>query len=156
MEHHKIEAATRTKSPFSWKDLVVECATLNVRCLVWSVHVPSWSNAKLAAVLVNYYQSGVLFAPMFTFVGIRKELEHHKIEEETHIKSSFSWKGLVREYTSFARTLAHFGFVVAVGVLSWRGPVQNLLSSKQIMNTSFDSFRLVNTYGAFGHVGKER
>ena len=28
--------------------------------------------------------------------------------------------------------------------------VQNLLSSRQIMNTSFDSFRLVNTYGAFG------
>ena len=28
--------------------------------------------------------------------------------------------------------------------------VQNLMSSRQIMNTSFDSFRLVNTYGAFG------
>ena len=28
--------------------------------------------------------------------------------------------------------------------------VQNLLSSRQQMNTSFDSFRLVNTYGAFG------
>ena len=28
--------------------------------------------------------------------------------------------------------------------------VQNLLSSRQAMNTSFDSFRIVNTYGAFG------
>ena len=28
--------------------------------------------------------------------------------------------------------------------------VQNLLSSRQAMNTSFDSFRTVNTYGAFG------
>ncbi len=28
--------------------------------------------------------------------------------------------------------------------------VQNLLSSKQMMNTSFDSLRIVNTYGAFG------
>ncbi|KAK3606108.1 hypothetical protein CHS0354_006472 [Potamilus streckersoni] len=34
--------------------------------------------------------------------------------------------------------------------------VQNLLSSRQAMNTSFDPFRLVNTYGAFGSVTKER
>lgn len=34
--------------------------------------------------------------------------------------------------------------------------VQNLLSSNQQMNTSFDSFRLVNTYGAFGSITKER
>lgn len=35
-------------------------------------------------------------------------------------------------------------------------PTQNLVSSKQIMNTSFDTFKIVNTYGAFGSVGKER
>ncbi|XP_002737876.1 lipase maturation factor 1-like [Saccoglossus kowalevskii] len=34
--------------------------------------------------------------------------------------------------------------------------VQNLLSKYQAMNTSFDSLRLVNTYGAFGSVTKER
>ena len=28
--------------------------------------------------------------------------------------------------------------------------VRNLLSTRQAMNTSFDSFRIVNTYGAFG------
>ena len=35
-------------------------------------------------------------------------------------------------------------------------PVLNLLSSEQRMNTSFDPFELVNTYGAFGSVGRER
>jgi hypothetical protein len=35
-------------------------------------------------------------------------------------------------------------------------PVMNLVSSKQIMNTSFDPLDLVNTYGAFGSVGKVR
>jgi hypothetical protein len=35
-------------------------------------------------------------------------------------------------------------------------PVINLLSPRQIMNTSFDPFELVNTYGAFGSVGRER
>ena len=35
-------------------------------------------------------------------------------------------------------------------------PVLNIFSSHQIMNTSFDPLDLVNTYGAFGAVGKER
>lgn len=34
--------------------------------------------------------------------------------------------------------------------------VQNLMSSRQIMNTSFNQWALVNTYGAFGAVGKVR
>jgi hypothetical protein len=35
-------------------------------------------------------------------------------------------------------------------------PVANLLSEHQAMNKSFEPFSLVNTYGAFGSVGKER
>ena len=35
-------------------------------------------------------------------------------------------------------------------------PVMNLVSSHQMMNASFDSVHLVNTYGAFGSVSKER
>jgi hypothetical protein len=40
-------------------------------------------------------------------------------------------------------------------ILSFR-PALNLLSSGQIMNTSYDPLELVNTYGAFGTVGQER
>jgi hypothetical protein len=40
-------------------------------------------------------------------------------------------------------------------VLSYR-PARNLLSRRQLMNASFDPFRLVNTYGAFGSVSRER
>jgi hypothetical protein len=35
-------------------------------------------------------------------------------------------------------------------------PAFNLMSPRQIMNTSFDPLNLVNTYGAFGTVGRER
>ncbi|HUQ67109.1 MAG TPA: lipase maturation factor family protein [Flavitalea sp.] len=35
-------------------------------------------------------------------------------------------------------------------------PIFNMLSPRQIMNTSFDPLDLVNTYGAFGTVGTER
>ncbi|WP_347159387.1 lipase maturation factor family protein [Pontibacter chitinilyticus] len=44
---------------------------------------------------------------------------------------------------------------VIIALLSFR-PAVNMLSSEQVMNTSFDPLNLVNTYGAFGTVGKER
>ncbi|MBV8142194.1 MAG: lipase maturation factor family protein [Verrucomicrobia bacterium] len=44
---------------------------------------------------------------------------------------------------------------VLVAILSI-GPVANMFSPHQIMNTSFDPLDLVNTYGAFGTVGRER
>jgi hypothetical protein len=44
---------------------------------------------------------------------------------------------------------------IMVVLLSWF-PVRNLLSSDQAMNASFDPFRLVNTYGAFGSVSRVR
>jgi hypothetical protein len=44
--------------------------------------------------------------------------------------------------------------VCVVAFLSVR-PVLNLIGSRQIMNTSFDPFELVNTYGAFGSIGRE-
>ena len=48
-------------------------------------------------------------------------------------------------------------YAVAILVLLLSIPVvQNMLSPRQIMNTSFDRLRLVNTYGLFGTVGKKR
>jgi len=35
-------------------------------------------------------------------------------------------------------------------------PIKNLVSNRQAMNDSFDPLNLVNTYGAFGSVGRER
>ena len=48
------------------------------------------------------------------------------------------------------------GVVFLVMILLSIPVVQNLLSSKQIMNTSFNNWHLVNAYGAFGSIGKER
>jgi hypothetical protein len=46
-------------------------------------------------------------------------------------------------------------FAVAVGWMSVP-VVTNLCSGRQVMNTSFGPWNLVNTYGAFGSVGRER
>ncbi|MGD1283771.1 lipase maturation factor family protein [Mycobacterium seoulense] len=46
-------------------------------------------------------------------------------------------------------------FAAAVLFMSY-WPVRNMLSSRQRMNMSFNSFHLVNTYGAFGSIGRVR
>ncbi len=45
--------------------------------------------------------------------------------------------------------------VVLVGALSIE-PVANLMSPGQLMNASFDPLQLVNTYGAFGSISRQR
>ena len=47
------------------------------------------------------------------------------------------------------------GVTVLVAVLSY-WPVRNLLSRRQLMNFSFNRLHFVGTYGAFGHITKER
>ena len=53
--------------------------------------------------------------------------------------------------------MQHTALVVAVIVAALSLlPVANMISPRQIMNTSFNPLDLVNTYGAFGSVGRER
>jgi hypothetical protein len=56
---------------------------------------------------------------------------------------------------SRAQEIAAAALAVLVAVLSI-APVTNVLSARQVMNTSFTRLHLVNTYGAFGSVGRER
>ena len=51
--------------------------------------------------------------------------------------------------------LAIYALCIAVFYLSSH-PIENMVSPKQVMNRSFDPLRLVNSYGAFGHIGKKR
>jgi len=54
-----------------------------------------------------------------------------------------------------SRRVALRALAVVIGVLSVN-PVLNMLSPGQMMNATFDPFELVNTYGAFGSIGRER
>ncbi len=60
-----------------------------------------------------------------------------------------------RARPSRAQRVAVGAYAAVVVVLSI-GPVANLLSEQQAMNRSFDPLNLVNTYGAFGTVGRTR
>jgi hypothetical protein len=46
-------------------------------------------------------------------------------------------------------------FTAGVGYLSYR-PAINLISRNQAMNTSYDGWHFINSYGAFGSIGKVR
>ncbi|HEU4918824.1 MAG TPA: lipase maturation factor family protein [Candidatus Limnocylindrales bacterium] len=52
-------------------------------------------------------------------------------------------------------TIAVLGLSILIVGLSWF-PVRNMASPGQAMNASFNALHLVNTYGAFGTVGRER
>ncbi len=56
---------------------------------------------------------------------------------------------------SLPRRVVTIGLCVVVGLLSLN-PIANMLSPRQRMNTGFDPLRLVNSYGAFGSVGRLR
>lgn len=67
--------------------------------------------------------------------------------------------GLVPAHDGLATPAWFAGLVAAVTVAVlfmsyW--PIRNMLSSRQRMNMSFNSFHLVNTYGAFGSIGRIR
>ncbi|HEX4446437.1 MAG TPA: lipase maturation factor family protein [Polyangiaceae bacterium] len=53
------------------------------------------------------------------------------------------------------QTRANQAFAIVVGLMSV-GPIANLASCDQKMNESYDPLDLVNTYGAFGSVDRER
>lgn len=57
--------------------------------------------------------------------------------------------------TSRAQGISVGVLAAVVAVLSI-GPILNMLSPRQAMNLSFDPLHLVNTYGAFGSVGRVR
>ena len=56
---------------------------------------------------------------------------------------------------SFPHAIAVGALTAIVLALSWR-PARNLFSRRQLMNASFEPLHLVNTYGAFGAVTRER
>ncbi|MFD7627768.1 lipase maturation factor family protein [Streptomyces sp. NPDC059851] len=76
--------------------------------------------------------------------------------------SAVDFTGLAGPPPAAASTGAPLWFVVPVCAVTvlvlWlsRHPVTNMISRRQVMNRSFDSLHLVNTYGAFGTVGRIR
>ena len=73
----------------------------------------------------------------------------------------FRWKGPKANQPGLGskllvlRRVAMSSFAVIVLFCSWE-PALNLVSSRQAMNTSYNAWHLIKSYGAFGSIGRER
>ncbi|XP_029953765.1 lipase maturation factor 1 [Salarias fasciatus] len=108
----------------------------NLSFLNWLTIVPSLSCFDDASL-------GFLFGS-----GSRRAVLEIQNEEKSG-RSDKPSKGML------IRRVVNISLGVLIGCLSVP-VVMNLLSSRQVMNTSFDPLRIVNTYGAFGSITKER
>ena len=69
--------------------------------------------------------------------------------------ASTDWATRIFGAGPLAQRIPAIALTVLVAILSI-SPITNMLSSHQIMNTSFNRLHVVNTYGAFGSVGQIR
>ena len=85
------------------------------------------------------------FSSFFTTATL---LKVYDVEErrKTNLKSTFQSRLYRGVHVVVALLISYLSYPI----------VLNLLNSKQVMNTSYEPFRIVNTYGAFGHVTKNR
>lgn len=75
--------------------------------------------------------------------------------DDAFFASIFGVSPMVAPDTNWTLFVLSALYMMVVAFLSIN-PIRNLLSSRQAMNTSFDPFNLVNTYGAFGSITKVR
>jgi len=70
----------------------------------------------------------------------------------------WSWLPLARPAELSTPGAYQIACYVVAALAAWLsiGPVSNLLSPGQMMNASFDPLHLVNTYGAFGSITRDR
>jgi hypothetical protein len=82
--------------------------------------------------------------------------------DDSVLPRAFAWIGDTPDAATWSAALVGgipspliYGLTALILALSIR-PAMNLFSKNQMMNSSFDSFHLVNTYGAFGSITRTR
>ena len=129
-------------------DLVVQLYTS------WLVLVPLRNVRRIA----GYAQ--IAFMVNIAVTGNFSVLNHLTILPSLACLDDGAWPRFLRRAPSkkrrnLGRRLTDVVLLLVIAYLS-RPVVANLISKDQVMNTSFDPFKLVNTYGAFGSVGEGR
>ncbi|NEU55810.1 lipase maturation factor family protein [Halorussus sp. MSC15.2] len=116
--------------------------------------------AALAGVATILFQGWLMVTGNFSWLNALTVVLAFATFADSVLASAFGALGL--PVTAPATVALPLWFWVAVGgvtalvaVLSVR-PTLNMVSSEQVMNTAFDPLHLVNTYGAFGSITRER
>lgn len=116
--------------------------------------------AAISGGLMVLTQLWLMLSGNFAFLNLLTIVLALTAFDDAHLRSIFSFfstklPNLEPAAGSQAFFLSTVVVAALVVVLSIR-PVKNLFSTRQLMNASFEPFHLVNTYGAFGSVTRQR
>ena len=127
----------------------------------WLIFVPGWG-LLIAGLSMTFFQIVLILSGNLAFLNwltLVPVLACFKDPNWRRVLPGFLTRAAEwaeqRKERSAVSLYGVIGLVILVGFLSFK-PVENLLSPEQAMNTSFEPYDLVNTYGAFGSVGRER
>ena len=116
----------------------------------------------IAGVLLVSFQIFLIISGNLSFLNYLTIIPFLACFDDTFLRH-FLPKALVRRAERAARESerSRIGNAIAIAlsvlvIYLSAAPVLNLLSGRQLMNYSYDPLDLVNTYGAFGTVGRER
>lgn len=130
----------------------------------WLLILPGLSNSwrRAGGIIQLFFQSVLISSGNFSFLNWLTMVPAIACLDDALLANLFSPStqlaaatAATTATTSFGRQVASWAFTVLILQLSVP-VVRNLMSKKQVMNSSFDPLRLVNTYGAFGSVGEQR
>jgi lipase maturation factor len=111
--------------------------------------------ALIAGLITMIFQLSLIISGNLSFLNYLTIVMSIACLNDTFLKKIFWLKEPTLKEISLPQSVLIYGLLALILYLSIR-PLKNLLSPYQIMNTSFDRCHLVNTYGAFGSIGRVR
>ncbi|MDY6777519.1 MAG: lipase maturation factor family protein, partial [Candidatus Nanohaloarchaea archaeon] len=111
--------------------------------------------AAVAGIVTIVFQSMLIISGNFSWLNWMTLIFAFSLFSDAMITAVLPVSAPATVSMGLPHQIAVIGLAGLIIYLS-RKPVMNLISSRQVMNTSFDPFHIVNTYGAFGHITKQR
>jgi hypothetical protein len=121
----------------------------------FAIFAPWWIVSALAGIIIIIFQSTIIISGNLAWLNYLSLVLCIPCFSDTFFIKVFKFPAITLPQIP----LAHQYIVYLLGIfVSWKswGPITNLISKRQSMNRSFDPLHLVNTYGAFGSITKER
>ncbi len=111
--------------------------------------------AGIAGVITIVFQLTIIISGNLSWLNWLTLFLAFSTLDAKFLSGVLSLRAPVMQATSPLLHLVNYGLVAIVALMSIP-VVVNMLSARQIMNTSFNSFHLVGTYGAFGSITRQR
>jgi hypothetical protein len=111
--------------------------------------------ATIAAVITIVFQGGIFFSGILSWLNFLTMVLAIPAIDGRYLAAILP----MRHADVTAPSLVFKSLAVSLAILvCWLSiaPVRNMLSPNQIMNTSFNAYHLVGTYGAFGGITRQR